>query len=359
MSAAPTFEVTLHDLAGNTITANCTPNKSIASLIETFRETAKIPDINKKQRIILMKKDQSQMRRGTLGDNGIRNATSLFVLYTENTACIDPEPITPYVYGWIQEKAILFYDPTRMEKEEQEEQEEPFPMEDIPLPHRAKTYHANTELLAEYNEWTIGEEYRFFLTHAPPRVQRSFPWYRSDNQVEQNRIIHYVPTIGPDFPLNITLYPRGLPSDSHDLMWLDPFSSVKGTLHSIKLYVTVTPLRAPRHGEYECKYHFNVFLKGPIEIRDDHGTFIESFEEEAFCVIKYDHIVTCDDRGGPLVPKAVANAVAEAVEAVALQEASATNANAANRNQGGRRSKRSKRSVRSKKRKTRRTKRHV
>lgn len=345
MSAAPTFQVTLHDFAGNTITANCTPHTPLSTLIEQFRKVS--PESNKKQRIILMKKDQSQMRRGTLGDNGIRSATSLFVLYTENTACIDPEPITPYVYGWIQEKAILFYDPTRMEEEEQEE---PVSMEDIPLPHRPKTYHADcTELLAEHNEWTIGEEYRFFLTHAPPRVQRSFPWYPSENQVEQNRIIHYVPTIGPDFPLNITLYPRGLPSDSHDLMWLDPFSSVKGTLHSIKLYVTITPLRASRHGEYECKYHFNVFLKGPIEIRDDHGTFVDSFEE-AFCVIKYDHIVTCDDMGGPLVPKAVANAVANAVEAVANA------ANAANRNQGGRRSKRSKRS---KKRKTRRIKRRV
>ena len=341
-----TFQVTLHDFAGNTITANCTPNKSIASLIEDFRKVA--PDINKKQRIILMKEDQSQLRRGTLGDNGIRNATSLFVLYTENTACIDSEPITPYVYGWIQEKAILLYDPTRMEEEE------PFPMANIPLPHRPKTYHADcTELLAEYNEWITGQEYRFFLTHAPPRVQRSFPWHRPYNQVEQNRIIHYVPTVGPDFPLNITLYPQGLPSDSHDLMWLDPFSSVKGTLHSIKLYVTITPLRAPRHGDYECKYHFNVFLKGPIEIRDDHG-IIESFEE-AFCVIKYDHIVTCDEFGGPMIPKAVANAVTEAVANAVEAATNATSAaNAANRNQGGRRSKRSKKS---KKRKTRRIKR--
>jgi len=95
-----------------------------------------------------------------------------------------------------------------------------------------------------------------------------------------------------------------------------------------------------------------VFLKGPIEIRDDRGVFVDSFNKEVVCMIKYDQIVTCDDRG-PMIP----DAVASAVEAVALQEAVANaNANTAHRNQGGKRSTRS----RSKpKRKTRRTKRRV
>jgi hypothetical protein len=352
-----TFQVTLQDLPGYHITADCTPNKRISALIEQFREEAGIPSINKRQRITLTRKE-GELKKETLGENGIRNTITLMVAYHGDISCIAPEPIAPHVYTWIyQQKPILFYDPTR-----QEQEAVLISMEDIPLPHRAKTYHADcTELLAEYNEWITGQEYRFFLTHAPPRVQRSFPWYRSDNQVEKNRIIRYVPTVGPDFPLNITLYPQGLPSDSHGLMWLDPFSSVKGTLHSIKLYVTVKPLPAPTHGDYECKYHFNVFLKGPIEIRDDHGTFVESFEEEAFCVIKYDHIVTCDDMGGPMIPDAVANAVAEAVEAVASANAGPT-ANAANRNQGGRRLTRSKPKPKPKpkpKRKTRRTKRRI
>jgi hypothetical protein len=105
-----------------------------------------------------------------------------------------------------------------------------------------------------------------------------------------------------------------------------------------------------------------VFLKGPIEIRDDRGVFVDSFNKEVVCMIKYDQIVTCDDRG-PMIPDAVASAVEEAVaNAVALQEATNAvanavanaGANAANRNQGGRRSRRSK-----PKRKTRRTKRRV
>jgi len=354
-----TFQVTLLDLAGHHITIPSTSYTPLTTLIETFRETANIPNSNKKKRIILTWEDR-RLKRGTLGDNGIHNTATLFVVYAENTACIDPEPITPYLYEWMEEGHILLYDPTRQEQEEQDEQEA-VPMADIPLPHQPKTYHADcTELLAEYNEWTIGEEYRFFLTDAPPRVQRSFPWYRFENAVEKNRIIRYVPFVGPDFPLNITLYQHGIPSDSHDLMWLGPFSSVKGTLHSIKLHVTIKPTR----NDYECKYHFNVFLKGPIEIRDDRGVFVDSFNKEVVCMIKYDQIVTCDDRG-PMIPDAVASAVASAVEeavanAVALQEAATEVANAnaveaANRNQGGRRSRRS----RSKKRKTRRTKRRV
>jgi hypothetical protein len=351
--SAPTFQVTLHDFPGNTITIPSTSHTPLTNLIETFREV--VPN-SKKKRIILTWEDR-RLKRGTLGDNGIHNTVTLFVIYTENTACIDPEPITPYLYEWIEEGHILLYDPTHQEQDEQDEQEEPepilIPMADIPLPHRPKTYHADcTELLAEYNEWTIGEEYRFFLTDAPPRVQRSFPWYRFENTVEKNRIIRYVPFVGPDFPLNITLYQHGIPSDSHDLMWLGPFSSVKGTLHSIKLHVTIKPLPAPTHGDYECKYHFNVFLKGPIEIRDDRGVFVDSFNKEVVCMIKYDQIVTCDDRG-PMIPDAVASAVEEAV-ATEVANANAVE-EVANRNQGGRRS----RSKSKPKRKTRRTKRRV
>lgn len=332
MSALKEFEVTLHDLANNTITANYTPNTPIVNLIEDFRKVA--PDINKKQRIILLRENR-QLKRGTLGDNGIRSATSLFVVYTENTACIDPEPITPYVYEWIEEGAILFYDPTCNKD---------VPLAHIPMTRRYNTYHANTDLLAEYNEWITGQTYRFFLTHASPRAQRSFP----SDRFEPNGIVHYQPLVDPHSPLNITLYPEGIPSDSHETMGLNPFSSVKGTLHSIKLRVTIE--LAENEEEYECNYQFNVFLKGPIEIRDDRSTIIRSLGEEAMCVIKYDQIVKCDEYGEPMIPKvenaANANAVAGAV-AVAV----------ANRNQGGSRSKKSKRSGRSKK--TRRTKRRI
>ena len=356
--SAPTFQVTLQDLSFHRLIVTATPNTHVASLIEQFREVAH-PD-TRNQRIFLMRED-GPLRRGTLGDNGIREDVKLIVVYGKNTACIHPKPITPYLYEWIEEGHILFYDPTRMEEEDVL-----IPMANIPLPHRPKTYHADcTELLAEHNEWITGQEYRFFLTQAPPNSIWPFPWCPSENQVEQNRIIHYQPSVGPNFPLNITLYPEGLPSDSHGLMGLDPFSSVKGTLHSIKLYATVKPLPASSHGDYECKYHFNVFLKGPIEIYDDRSTIIASFEEEALCVIKYDQMVRCDEFGGPLLPKAIANAMANAENAEANAENAEANAENAvanaveNRNQGGR-SKQSKRSKRSKnKRKTRRIKRRV
>jgi len=305
----PTFHVTLLDLSFHRLTVPSTPNTHVASLIEQFREVA--PSDTKNQRILLMRED-GPLRRGTLGENGIREDITLIVAYGENTACIHPEPIAPYLYEWIEE--VIDFD------------------EPILKSQRPKTYHADcTELLAEHNEWTIGEEYRFFLTDAPPRVQRSFP----SDRFEENGIVHYVPSVGPDFPLNITLYPEGIPSDSHNLMRLDPFSSVKGTLHSIKLRVTIKPT----HDDYECKYQFNVFLKGPIEIRD--RGVIASVGEEAICMMKYDQMVRCDEFGGPAIPKAMANAMANAAE-------NAANA-AENRNQGGKRSKRSKQSTRSKK----------
>jgi hypothetical protein len=105
-------------------------------------------------------------------------------------------------------------------------------------------------------------------------------------------------------------------------------------------------------------YQFNVFLKGPIEIRDDRGMIIASVGEEAICMIKYDQIVGCHPMGGPDLPDAVTNgASANGASANANTNANATNAtnaNATNRNQGGRRSTRSK-----SKRKTRRTNRRV
>ena len=321
------FHVTLQDLSFHRLTVLSTPNTHVASLIEQFREVA--PSYTKNQRIILMRED-GPLRRGTLGENGIREDITLIVAYGENTACIHPEPIAPYLYEWIEE-VIEFDEPI--------------------LKSRPKTYHADcTDLLAEHNEWTIGEEYRFFLTDAPPRVQRSFP----SDRFEENGIVHYVPSVGPDFPLNITLYPQGIPSDSHETMRLDPFSSVKGTLDRIKLRVIIKPI----HDDYECKYQFNVFLKGPIEIRDDLGTIIASFDE-AVCMMKYDQMVRCDEFGGPVIPKAIANA--ENAENVVENAANAVENAAENRNQGGKRSKQSKQSTRSKrsKRKTRRTRKHI
>jgi hypothetical protein len=333
MSVASTFQVTLHDLPGHTITIPCTPNTPIATLIEQFREEAGIPSINKRQRITLTRKE-GPLKRETLGENGIRNTITLMVAYHGDISCIDPEPIAPHVYKWIyQEKPILFYDPTRQED---------VPMAALPMPRRLKTYHADTNLLAEYNGWTIGQEYLFFLTTAPPKVQSFFPLYR----LEENEIVRYMPSVGPDFPLNITLYPQGIPSDSHETIGLRPFSSVRGMLHKIKLQMTIESATNDMEG-YTFYYQFNVFLKGPIEIQDDRGMIIASVGEEAIGMIKYDQIVMCDPKGG--LPDAVTNGAS----ANGVAHANGANARPANRNQGG------KRSRRSKNRKTRRTKRRV
>ena len=318
-----TFEVTLHDLAGNTITIPSTPNKSIASLIEQFRETANIPLINKRQKIVLIK--EGAPLEGTLGENGIQKETTLLVAYQGKISCIDPDLIL-YLHEWINRGFILFYDPTRYDPTQ-----EPVPMAHIPLPHRPKTYHADcNDLFEELNDWTIGEEYLFFLTPAPPQEPMSFPFH--------DTMAHYVPSVGP---LNITLYPHGVHSASHDTMSLRPFSSVRGTLHGIKLYMTIkrsSKQNRSTKDDYECKYQFRVYLQGPIEIRDERG-IIASLGEEALCMMKYDHIVACDDTGQPEIPYEMPYEVPY---------------EAKNRNQGGRRSKRSKRSGPKKSRRTRR-----
>lgn len=273
-----TFQVTLLDLPGHTITIPCTPNTLVSTLIEQFREVSP----NKNQKIILTS-EEGPLKRGTLGENGIRSTITLMVVYSpygESTACIYPEPIAPQLHEWIKETFLEFVEP----------------LDNDP---GYKTHTADyTDLIAEYNEWTIGKEYRFFLKAAPLQAPMSFP---SDLF---GTTIHYVPTIGPDFPLNITLYPNGIPSESDETMRLAPFSSVRGTLDKIKLRLT----KRREGGDSVFRYQFLVFLQGPIEIHDVDGTFLRSLDAQAICVIKYDHIVMCDETGQPALPNVLPNA---------------------------------------------------
>lgn len=315
--SAPTFQVTLLDLLGHTITTLSTPNTLISTLIEQFREGN--PNNIKNQKIILTSKE-GPLKRGTLRENGILDTITLMVVYSdygENTACIYPEPIAPQLHEWIKETFLTFVEP----------------LDNDP---GYKTHTADyTDIIAEYNEWTIGKEYLFFLTTAPLQDPISFP---SDLF---ERTIRYVPSIGPHTHLNITLYPNGIPSDSHDTMGLAPFSSVRGTLHQIKLRLTKRLVGE----EYVFHYQFLVFLQGPIDIYDDRGTILSSFDAQAVCMLKYDQIVVCDEMGQPVMPAAMPTAMpAEMPHA-----------------QGGKRSKKSRKSRKSKKSKpkSRRTKRRV
>jgi hypothetical protein len=299
-----TFQVTLFDLPGHTITIPSTPNTLVSTLAEQFREVSPIKD----KRIILTR-EEGPLKRGTLGENGIQSTITLLVLYGENTACIYPEPIAPHLHEWIKE-GLEFVEP----------------LENAP---GYKTHTADcTDLIAEYNEWTIGKEYLFFLKAAPLQGPMSLYSDLFD------RTIRYVPSIGPDSRLNITLYPNGIPSELHDTMRMSPFSSVRGTLDKIKLRLTKRRVGE----EYVFRYQFLVFLQGPIEIRDPQGTLLQSLDAQTVCMMKYDQIVVCDETGQPVLPAI----------------------------QGGKRSKRSKtkrsntkRSTPNTKRKTRRTKKRV
>ena len=278
------FQVTLRDLLGHTITIPSTSNTLVSTLIEQFREVN--PNNIKNQKIILTSKE-GPLKRGTLGENGIRSTITLMVFYSaygENTACIYPEPIAPHLHEWIEE-GLEFVEP----------------LENAP---GYKTHTADcTDLIAEYNEWTIGKEYLFFLTAAPLQD----PISRPSDLFE--RTIRYVPSIGPDSRLNITLYPNGIPSELHDTMRLSPFSSVRGTLHQIKLRLTKRRV----NNDYVFNYQFLVFLQGPIDIHDPQGTLLQSLDAQTVCMMKYDQIVVCDEMGQPALPAAMPAAMPDAM----------------------------------------------
>jgi len=318
MSAPSEFNVTVRDLLGHTITIPSTPNTLVSTLIEKFRKVN--PNNIKNQKIILTRKE-GPLKRGTLEENGILDTITLMVFYSaysENTACIYPEPIAPHLHEWIKETFLTFVEP----------------LDNDP---GYKTHTADyTDIIAEYNEWTIGKEYLFFLRAAPLQDPISL------SSGLFGTMIHYVPSVDSDSPLSIILYPQGIPSDSHETIGLRPFSSVRGTLHQIKLRLTKRLVG----GEYVFHYQFLVFLQGPIDIYDDRGTILSSLDAQTVCMLKYDQIVVCDEMGQPVMPAEMPTAM----------PAEMPNA------QGGKRSTRSKKSKKSKKSrksKIRRTKRRV
>lgn len=273
-----TFQVTLRDLLGHTITIPSTPNTIVFFLIKQFREV--IPIKNKR---IILTSEKGPLKRGTLGKNGIRDTITLMVVYDKNTACIQPEPIALYLHEWIDYEFIIF------EK----------PLENDP---KEMTHHADcTDLIAEHNGWIKDQEYLFFLTAAPLQDPMSF----LSEQFE--RTIRYEPLTDRDSPLNIMLFPDGVGEDpTQELMRLTPFSSVRGTLHRITLKINKT--REER--DYVFKYQFYVILQGPIEIRDPQGTLLLSLDAHARYMIRYDQIVRCDEMEQPDIPdKTILNAV--------------------------------------------------
>jgi hypothetical protein len=316
MSAPSEFNVTVRDLVGHTITILSTPYTTVFFLINQFREV--ILNNSKNKRIILTS-EKGPLKRGTLRKNGIRDTITLMVVYDKNTACIQPEPIVPYLHEWIDYEFITFKGPLD---------------DDL----GTKTHHADcTDLIAKHNGWIRDQEYLFFVTAAPLQDPISFPSEQFDE------MIHYEPLTNRDSPPSITLFPDGVGEDStKELMNLTPFSSVKGTLHRITLTLTKTITKTLKINKYVFKYQFDVIVQGPIEIRDPHGTIISLLDAHAQCKIRYDQIVSCDEMEQPDLPD-------KTIVDIAIPD----------NYQGGKRSTRSKRAKRTKKRKTRRAKKRM
>jgi len=315
MSAPSEFNVTLFDLSGHTITIPSTPDMLVSTLIEQFR---KVSPNNIKNKKIILTGEKGPLKKRTLGENGIHGEITLMAIYGsygENIACINPEPIAPYLHEWIEYGDITF----------------PEPLQAVD---RYKTYHSNdcTNILAPHNGWEKDKEYLFFVTDTPqhPLDPVSFP---SDLLTKDGNIRYesYIGRIFDHFPLDIMLYPHGVGEDVlYEKKRLPNFSSVRGTLDAITLHLTTI-----KRANVVFTYKFMVMLRGPIEIRDPQGTLLRSLDADARCSIKYDHIVMCDHMEQPVLPQG------------------------GKRSTRSRKSRKSKKSTRSKKSKIRRTKRHV
>jgi hypothetical protein len=326
-----TFQVTLFDLSGHTITIPSTPDMLVSTLIEHFR---KVSPNNSKNKKIILTGEKGPLKKRTLGENGIHGEITLMAIYGsygENIACINPEPIAPYLHEWIECRDITF----------------PEPLQAVD---RYKTYHSNdcTNILAPHNGWKKGKEYLFFVTDTPqhPLDPVSFPsdllnkdgketdgketdGKETDGKKTDGDIWYesYIGRIVDHFPLDIMLYPHGLPNGmgedvphgigadvphgigedvpngmGADVLYeqkrLPNFSSVRGTLDAITLHLTTR-----KRANVVFRYKFMVMLRGPIEIRDPQGTLLRSLDADARCSIKYDHIVMCDHMEQPVLPQ--------------------------------------------------------
>ena len=327
-NGAGSFEVHLFDPAGHYITTQCTADTLVSSLIEQFRQEARRkngsrpPKNMARQEIFLVRAgniDGTRLEMGTLRSNGIEANIDLAVYYKGEAACIKPELLAQQLHQWIEGGNIEFNTPFQPVNE-----------------HTVHTARNGLALLAEYNGWTRGTQYIFFLTNTQLPSLREPTTFTSDT-MEENGTINYISLVSQfNIPLMVAYYPNGMQHLNNNIE-VTNYSSIRGTLEDIRIFIDQEKENKPSanhndpHEGYKRNYVINIILRGPIEIRNPNGTIKASFDDpNGMGSINYETILMCGDHGQPNIPN---------------------RGNLA----GGRRSKRTKRSQ--KKRKTRRTRR--
>jgi hypothetical protein len=266
------FPVHIHNLAGQSITLECTSNTPVSYLMDQFRQ---ILPMGIKQHFILLFKDDGSMIKqngtiflipldaaSTLKKEGITHEISLFAIHTRIS---DPES-----ESFIEPLHDMIEDMARLNPDE----------------FTSDMWNLNTnitELLTEYNNLTVGTKYVFNLSMDQ---RHHFP---TKQIVESPKTIRYISGLSiPNRLQNEVLYfPFGLRHAERRLV--SAHLSIEGTLDSIEMYLSHfcdRPLKCKRF------YTIHVLLKGPIVIRDQRTGQIkyESNHPDAIVKIPYDYI---------------------------------------------------------------------
>jgi hypothetical protein len=298
-NGAGSFEVHMFDIAGYHITIQSTAETLVSSLIEQFRQEARhngsrLPETSKRKEIFLVRAgniDGTRLEMGTLRSNGIEANIDLAVFYKGEVACIKPELLAQQLHQWIEGRNIEF--------------SKPFEPVDEHTLHIGRN---GLDLFAEYNGWTRGTQYVFFLTNAQLPSLRE-PMTFTSNTMEENGDINYISTISQfKLPLMVAYYPNGMQQLNNYIKVTD-YSSVRGILEDVKITIGQTKGNKPSSIHkyslegYTREYVINVILRGPIEIRNANGTIKASFNDpNGMGSINYETILMCDDRGQPNIP---------------------------------------------------------
>jgi hypothetical protein len=315
--ASDHFDVTVRDLAGHSVTVDCTPDTPISHLINKFRE--RLPYIENKRKFILTKKGSPDELTGTLRDNDITGIINdeiiLFVVYTgwgpDMIKCINREPIIEKLHHWIEDKIK-------------------FKAGKIPA---HKDNIDCTALVTEHNNWTVDTECLFFLTMNQPS---EFKTWESESIIMPAPNKKDDPYVGPieyqsgmDYKKRTHAhmyyyYSKKLDAERQMLIPKN-MAHIRGTLY--KIIINITNKKDSSTG-YKREFEIYVVLKGPIEIYEPDGTVKYSSDDPtALCLVQYDSIMMCNSKGELNIP---------------------------NNSQGGRRAKQTKRTKRTKRSKNKR-----
>ena len=285
--ASDHFQVHIKDLAGQSVTVQCTSDTPVSYLISQFRDN--ISPMYKRHLILLLKDDRSEVElNGTLKSNGIEHDTNLFAIYKFWVSCINPEPIAGHLHHWIENNIRTF--------------KPKFNPKIPPPPTWVKTADC-TDFFKQYNKWENGK-HSFFLTAAQmgqfdmittvesitDNIELISIGYKSELskplKSKSNKTSAYVEQTSA----YVEYRPNELGQLTRQLMANDIF--VRGNLDRVQ--ITINQKKGTQGRTFDRGFEIYVILKGPIEICKPNGDIqYSSNNSDAECKIPYDYIEMC------------------------------------------------------------------